>query len=65
VAGPPNRNDVLGLMMAFEVYAAFSKRVPLITELCRNHRLRALAVTGIVLAHLIQTIPPTQGATSQ
>lgn len=46
-------DDLFGLMVAYEVYALASGRLPPITRICRRHRSVCLPVLGVLLAHLI------------
>ena len=50
----PNADDLLGLLLAYEVYAAVSRRAPLLTVLCRANP----ALTAIVLAAAFRHLHP-------
>ena len=48
----PNADDLLGLVLAYEVYAAISKRGPLVTTLCRRYPYLTAGVLLITFGHL-------------
>lgn len=47
-------DDLLGLILAYEVFSAISKRSPLITTLCHRHRLAVAPVLVVTAAHLLR-----------
>lgn len=57
-----NVDDLLGALMAYEVYAAISRRLPLVTTLCRQYPALTAAVLLIAFGHLRRPTPTTQGA---
>lgn len=46
-------DDLFGVLVAYEVFALASGRVPPITRVCRRHRALCFPVLGVLLAHLI------------
>ena len=48
----PNADDLLGLVLGYEVYAAISKRGPLVTTLCREYPFMTVGVLLIAFGHL-------------
>ena len=50
-------DDLFGALVAYEVFALASGRLPPITRICRRHRLACLPVVGIVIAHLARECP--------
>lgn len=52
-------DDLLGLILAFEVYAAISKRFPLVTSTCRKHRWLVVPIVAVTVAHLARRIDAT------
>lgn len=45
-------DDALGLILGFEVYAAISKRFPLVTTLCRQYPVLIVPVVLATIGHL-------------
>ena len=58
----PNADDLLGLLLAYEVYSAISRRCPLLTELCREYPILTVAVLAVAFRHLQRLPIPTIGA---
>lgn len=52
-----NVDDLFGAMVAYEMFALASGRVPPITRLCRKQRLLCLPVVAVILAHLAKECP--------
>lgn len=50
-------DDLFGLMVAYEVYALATGRLPPITRLCRQRRVLCLPVVAVILAHLSKECP--------
>lgn len=51
-AGGMTVDDLFGALVAYEMYALASKRLPSITRLCKRRRLLCFPVATIVVAHL-------------
>lgn len=47
-------DDVLGALLAYEVFMALSKRGPLLTTLCRRWRILAIPILGATALHLLR-----------
>ena len=45
-------DDLFGLMVAYEVYALASGRLPPITRICRRYHAVCVPVVAVLLAHL-------------
>lgn len=45
-------DDLLGAVLAYEIYSAISKRTPLVTTLCRRYPLLTVAVLAVTFGHL-------------
>ena len=50
-------DDLFGAMVAYEMFALASNRVPPITRLCRKRRLLCVPVVAVILAHLAKECP--------
>ena len=47
-------DDLLGLILAYEVFSAISKRSPLVTTYCRRRRIAAFPILAVTAVHLIR-----------
>lgn len=47
-------DDLIGLLFAYEVYAALSGRLPTISKLCQQNRWRIPILFALLMPHLIK-----------